>query len=287
MAKKTKEIELLQTTDVSKGDMLGSWEVISITPKTIKIQMVSEKDLGYKVGKPLTFRFDGTGFKRQGEYLGKQGETVKLEGGGKPPKADWIQKATKKMEEKGTVGAFTAKAKKRRLDSKEFARKVLKNPHYYDQETVDQARFVHNVTSDIKKDGGKVMEGRKILYQDDNVKLEHNTVSDTYSVRDAKTNEFVKGAYLKEGGEIEKNRLHTVEVMFENPEYNYSTVVAPTATEESSRKYFVGKKFNVASFPKEQMEEVVDIKFIQNPNTMEKGGKTKGWFCGELSFLNW
>lgn len=98
-----------------------------------------------------------------------------------------------------------------------------------------------------------------------------------------------RGSKLNDGGGIGKvsNRLHTVEVMFDNPEYNYQTVVSPNSTEESAREYFVGQSFNVASYPKEQMEKIVDIKFTKNPNIMKDGGKTSGWFSGELSFLNW
>lgn len=109
---------------------------------------------------------------------------------------------------------------------------------------------------------------------------------------------------MKEGGGVDKvkeqkisNGLHSVEVMFKNPKYNYRTSVSPNSTEKSARDYFVGQFFDVGVYPKEQMEEVIDIKFFKNPNTMEtidyseekfsKGGQTSGWFNGELSFLNW
>lgn len=87
--------------------------------------------------------------------------------------------------------------------------------------------------------------------------------------------EMFHAPYALEKGGVTSNGLHTVEVIFENPKYNYSTAVSPNSTEDSARKYFVGKKFNVGTYPKEQMEEVVDIKFTPNPNTMEKGGRTK------------
>ncbi|ABU96944.1 hypothetical protein [Thermus phage P23-45] len=47
----------------------------------------------------------------------------------------WIKRAIKRP------GSFRAKAKKRGLSTKEFARKVLKNPHRYDKRTVRQARL--------------------------------------------------------------------------------------------------------------------------------------------------
>ena len=47
----------------------------------------------------------------------------------------WIQSAIKRP------GAFTAKAKKRGMTTKEFQSKVLKNPEKYDARTVKQARL--------------------------------------------------------------------------------------------------------------------------------------------------
>ena len=50
-----------------------SWYVKKVTLKRVTIFMRSDKDLGYKVGKPLTFRWDGTGFIRQKQYLRPDG----------------------------------------------------------------------------------------------------------------------------------------------------------------------------------------------------------------------
>jgi hypothetical protein len=47
------------------------------------------------------------------------------------------------------------------------------------------------------KDGGQTMGGREVLYENDKIKLEHNTVSDTYSVVDAET-----GAFMEKGGKL-------------------------------------------------------------------------------------
>jgi hypothetical protein len=49
------------------------WFVIKKTAKSVTIKMRSEKDMGYKVGKPLTFRWDGKGFIRQKQYLRSDG----------------------------------------------------------------------------------------------------------------------------------------------------------------------------------------------------------------------
>ena len=41
----------------------------------------------------------------------------------------WIQKATKKMEKKGTKGAFSRSAQKAGMSTKAYANKVLHDPH--------------------------------------------------------------------------------------------------------------------------------------------------------------
>ena len=62
-----------KTTRVHVGLMFGPFKVIRATRKTATILLQTETDLGRKVGKPLTFRYDGTGFKRQGQYLRTDG----------------------------------------------------------------------------------------------------------------------------------------------------------------------------------------------------------------------
>jgi len=49
--------------------------------------------------------------------------------------AKWIQKAIKRK------GSFRAKAEKRGLTTRQFAKKVLANPERYDKRTVRQARL--------------------------------------------------------------------------------------------------------------------------------------------------
>lgn len=41
--------------------------------------------------------------------------------------AKWIQKATEKMKKKGTIGDFSAKAKKAKMSTQGYAAKVLSN----------------------------------------------------------------------------------------------------------------------------------------------------------------
>ena len=66
----------------------------------------------------------------------------------------------------------------------------------------------------------------------------------------------VFGKKMERGG-----ALPSVTVKFKNPEYNYTTAVSPSTTEESAREYFVGKRFNVAPYPGEKFEKVIDIEF--------------------------
>lgn len=62
-------------------------------------------------------------------------------------------------------------------------------------------------------------------------------------------------------GKKEVRTMPTVRVMFENSKYNYSTSVSVNVTKESAKKYFVGKMFNVGSYPKEVMRKCVSIRF--------------------------
>lgn len=66
-------------------------------------------------------------------------------------KEKWIGKATAKMERKGTVGAFSAQAKKAGMTTRAFAGKVLANPNRYSPTTVQRANFARNVAKSAKK----------------------------------------------------------------------------------------------------------------------------------------
>ena len=61
----------LQPNDIKVGMMIGdSWKVSKKTAKSVRIFMPGSDRLGAKfAGKGYTFRWDGTGFKRQGQYL--------------------------------------------------------------------------------------------------------------------------------------------------------------------------------------------------------------------------
>jgi len=68
-----------------------------------------------------------------------------------------------------------------------------------------------------------------------------------------------------------KNTMGLVKVKFKNPKYNYSTNVSGNVKEAEAIKYFVGKKFDVGTYPKENMQEVSDIEFFPK-GTYAKGG---------------
>jgi hypothetical protein len=58
----------------------------------------------------------------------------------------WAQKATKRMEKKGTVGAFTAQASKAGYDSPlEYAGHVMSHTEDYPTKTVRRAAFAKNI----------------------------------------------------------------------------------------------------------------------------------------------
>lgn len=57
----------------------------------------------------------------------------------------WIQKSKRRMEQKGTVGAFSRKAKAAGMSTKAYASKVMSNKGRYSPATVQQANWARNV----------------------------------------------------------------------------------------------------------------------------------------------
>jgi len=58
----------------------------------------------------------------------------------------WAQKATKKMEEKGTVGSFTNMSHRAGYDSPlEYAKHVMAAPSSFSPEKVKKANFAKNI----------------------------------------------------------------------------------------------------------------------------------------------
>ena len=73
-------------------------------------------------------------------------------------KGGWIQDATAEMEKKGTIGSFTAKAKRYGLTPQEFAKKVLADDGKtnYTLKTKRQAQFMKNANPEMFSDGGEI-----------------------------------------------------------------------------------------------------------------------------------
>ena len=125
---------------------------------------------------------------------------------------------------------------------------------------------------------------RLMTWMENNLAISSAYIDDVYHYLDYQMNEkgkttakeIVQGGKYANGGETYdyKKEMPMVEVMFANPKYNYSTSLSPMSTEAEARKYFVGKMFDVGSYPKEQMERVVDIKFYPK-GTYANGGETK------------
>lgn len=58
--------------------------------------------------------------------------------------------------------------------------------------------------------------------------------------------------------------MHSVKVMFADEKYNYVTSISPQSTEESAKKYFVGKFFDMGCFPVEDLQKCTGIEFSFN-----------------------
>lgn len=83
--------------DLYQGSSVGSgWKVKKATSKAVTIISASGVDAGSKFsGKSYTYRWDGTGFKRQGEYLTEDGmvPVSKFEKSESMHIGDWLKKA--------------------------------------------------------------------------------------------------------------------------------------------------------------------------------------------------
>jgi hypothetical protein len=62
---------------------------------------------------------------------------------------------------------------------------------------------------------------------------------------------------------IEK-KLNSVKVIFADEKYNYETSMSANSTEQTVKKYFVGKRFNVEAYPKQDLKECINIEFTDN-----------------------
>ena len=87
---------------------------------------------------------------------------------------------------------------------------------------------------------------------------------------------------LADGGNVDKynpeKTLSLVKVKFSNPKFNYTTNLSGDISEQEAKKYFVGQKFDVGVYPKENMQQVIDIDFYPKgtwsfDKEYAKGGK--------------
>ena len=69
---------------------------------------------------------------------------------------DFIQEAVKEMEKEGTVGAFSAKAKKAGMTTVNYAKKVLTKPEDFSEKTRKQAQFMKNINPELFSFGGEI-----------------------------------------------------------------------------------------------------------------------------------
>ena len=76
--------------------------------------------------------------------------------------ADWIQKATKEMDKKGTIGSFTKQAKRAKMSTEAFADEVLNNPSKFKEKTRKRAQFYKNMQKKYVK-GGSMAKGGEII----------------------------------------------------------------------------------------------------------------------------
>jgi len=59
----------------------------------------------------------------------------------------------------------------------------------------------------------------------------------------------------------ENSYLSSVDVIFEDAKHNYSTSMSKKTTEKDAKEYFIGRSFNVGSYPKEIFAKPINIKF--------------------------
>jgi len=82
----------------------------------------------------------------------------------------------------------------------------------------------------------------------------------------------IKNYHLAQGGAYMANELklvnhgkmNTVQVHFEDSQYDYVTDVSANTTEETANKYFTGSLFNVGIYPAEIMRQCTGITFVDN-----------------------
>ena len=93
------------------------------------------------------------------------------------------------------------------------------------------------------------------------------------SIRLARTSHAPGGLGLEDPKGSKSGSLPLVHVKFKDARDNYTTQVSASTTQQKARKYFVGKRFDVGSYPQERLEEVIGIEYIPRtqPRSRKKG----------------
>jgi hypothetical protein len=144
-----------------------------------------------------------------------------------------------------------------------------------------EAYHIYQSLSDAEKDEVLQeqfeMDNDMGMYGDEDIETSRENIE--IMLNDAKNGKmYAKGGEMADGGEMPDytKTMGLVKVKFKNPKYNYSTNVSGDITEAEARRYFVGKKFDVGKYPRENMQVVEDIEFFPKgtyDDTMADGGE--------------
>jgi hypothetical protein len=128
--------------------------------------------------------------------------------------------------------------------------------------------MLHNLVTQIKHHSYELM---KNIHKNDDVEAWVVSKAQRASTDLSDIAHYLEGQKKKfdDGGYV--NKMNSVLVKFANPKYNYVTSI--NGSEDSARKYFVGKNFNVGSFPKEDFQKVIDIEFYPALKSFANGGE--------------
>ena len=160
--------------------------------------------------------------------------------------ADWIQKATKEMDKKGTIGSFTKQAKRAKMSTEAFADEVLNNPSKFKEKTRKRAQFYKNMKKKYAKGGSMASGGGTYipLYRlsvvDDSGREQYDYINIPYiasakNIAERKYNEYkadgIEVALEKRVGEIDNYEYETIKSFDPDDEYKDGGEVYETANE--------------------------------------------------------
>jgi L-rhamnose mutarotase len=128
--------------------------------------------------------------------------------------------------------------------------------------------MLYNLGTQIKHHSYELM---KNIHKNDDVEAWVVSKAQRASTDLSDITHYLEGQKKKfdDGGYV--NKMNSVLVKFANPKYNYVTSI--NGSEDSARKYFIGKNFNVGSFPKEDFQKVIDIEFYPASKRFDNGGE--------------